>query len=276
MPLSEKEKKHFRTTRKRAHAVWTGELLEITYLDVPREYHRVGKRKLIKGFTPGARLRMLRTIASIEWDSFKKGVFITLTYPNEFHGRTMSERNRDRYLFMRSMEKHLGRKVGAVWRIEWEKRKTGAMAGKMFCHVHIIVFNCRFIHKDVVRDGWRRALNAEGPLITWIDGIACGRKASRYVSKYCAKSQEAGVLDDSTYLNTSGRHWGMHRKPLIPFAFRVHVPFLDDDMIRLAENLAASKFRFFTKGTGNGFSIFGKDAKKIGEEIFLRDVDRHG
>ena len=276
MPLTDQEKKHFRQERKRAHAVWQGELLEITYIGPPREYHRVGKRKPIKGFTPAARLRMLRTIASVEWDSFKKGVFITLTYPDGFIGRTMKERNRDRYLFMRSMENHLGRKVGAMWRIEWEKRKSGVHKGKLMCHVHIIVFNCPFIHKDVVRDGWRRALNAEGPLITWIDGITEGRKASRYVSKYCAKGQENGVLDDSSYLNTDGRHWGMHRKDLIPFAFRVLVPYLDDDLINLAENLACSKFRYFTRGTGNGFSVFGKDAKRIGEEIFLRDVDKHG
>jgi hypothetical protein len=174
------------------------------------------------------------------------------------------------------MENHLERKIGAMWRIEWEKRKTGVHQGKLMCHVHIIVFNCRFIPKDVVRDGWRRALNAEGLVITWIDGITDGRKASRYVSKYCGKMPDASVLDDSSYLNTPGRHWGMHRKALIPFSFRVLIPFLADDQIAIAENLAASKFRFFTKGTGNGFSVFGPDAKKIGEEIFLRDVDRHG
>jgi len=276
VPLTEAEKNHYRTTRKKAHAVWQGELLEITYVNPDAEYRRPGKRKGISGFTKAARLRMLRHVASIEWNSFKKGVFITLTYPNEYHGRTMKERNRDRYLFMRTMENHLGRKVGAMWRIEWEKRKSGSSMGKWFCHVHVIVFNCRFISKEVVNDGWRRALNAEGPLITWIDGISDGRKASRYVSKYCAKLPDAGVLDDTTYLNSTGRHWGMHRKSLIPFAFRIHIPFLDDRMIELAENLAASKFRFFTRGTGNGFSVFGPDAKKIGEEILLLDVDKNG
>jgi len=276
MPLTDQEKKHFRQERKRAHAVWQGELLEITYIGPPREYHRVGKRKPIKGFTPAARLRMLRTIASVEWDSFKKGVFITLTYPDGFIGRTMKERNRDRYLFLRSMEKHLGRKVAAIWRIEWQPRKTGPLKGQLVSHAHIIVFNCRFIPKEIVRDGWRRALNADGLVITWIDGVGSGRKAARYVTKYCGKMPEVGVLDNASYLNNLGRHWGVHRRDLVPWAWRIHIPFLDDSCLQLAENLAACTFRFFTRGTQVGFSTFGPNAKKIGEEIFQRDVDKNG
>ena len=68
----------------------------------------------------------------------------------------------------------------------------------------------------------------------------------------------------------------MLRKHLIPFAFRIHVPFLTPRMIQLAENMAASKLRFFTRGTENGFTLFGPDAKKVGEELFLREVDAHG
>lgn len=275
MALTTKERNHFRTTTKRAHAVWQGELLEITYINPNKEYRKPGKRKPVTTFTKSARLRMLRTVASVEWDSFKKGVFITLTYPPGYEGRPLQKRNQDRYVFLRSMEKHLGRKVGALWRIEWEKRKSGRTAGQLCSHVHIIVFNCRFIDKEIVRDGWRRALNADGPLITWIDGISSGRKAARYVTKYCSKVPDASVLDDASYLNTVGRHWGMHRKELIPFAWRHHIPFLDDRSIQIAENLAAMTFRFFTRGTSVGFSIFGANAKKVGEEIFLRDIDKN-
>jgi len=256
--------------------VWQGELLEITYISPNREYRVPGKRKPCQGFTPAARLRMLRTVASIEWASLRKSVFITLTYPDEFIGLSMQERNKHRYLFMRDMENYLERKLGALWRVEWMPRLSGKNIGTMMCHVHMIVFNCPFYPKENVLSGWQRALRVEQWVDTSIKLIDSGEKAARYVTKYCGKKVEPGVLGNSSFLNSPGRHWGMTRKELIPFAWRVHVPFLDDRSIALAENLAACTFKFFTRGTNIGFSIFGKNAKKIGEEIFQRDVDKNG
>lgn len=274
MPLSAKEREHYRANfNKAAVACIQGELIELTYVKPDKGIRFPGRRGQVKGFTRSARLRMLRTVARVDWTKVNHSVFITLTYPPGYEGRSVKERNQDRYRFMRDMEKHLERKVGSLWRVEWEKRKSGPTRGTWACHVHIIVFNCRFIHKDVVRDGWRRALNATGPLITWIDGITNGRKASRYVSKYCAKPSDASVLDNASYLNNLGRHWGTCRKELIPFADRWVMRLSDPKFVKLLENAACMTFPYFTRDVDQGFSLFGKMAKKCIEIICRTDLD---
>ena len=275
MPLSDKERRHYRLLQRNScHAVWKGDLLEITYLPhtVKSNHHRT--RGTIKGFTQSARLRMLKTVATVEWARVKRAVFITLTYPDSHADRSMQQRTRDRYLFLRSMEKHLGNKVGVLWRVEWQPRKSGARKGQLTAHMHLIAFGVSFIDKEVVRQCWRDVLDADGPVVTWIEGMKDGRKVARYVSKYCAKKVENDVLDNASYLNSLGRHWGMCRRELIPWAERFHVPYLDAKDIHLAENLACMTFRYFTRGTQQGFSVFGEKARKVGEILFERMIDK--
>jgi hypothetical protein len=274
MPLTTKERDSYRARYNVIPVVVAqGGLLEITHVMGIREKRLPGRRGVIKGFTRAARLRMLRTIACINWDQCGKSVFITLTYPDELADRTNAERTRDRYLFLRSMEKHLDRKVGGLWRVEWQERKSGMRKGTLVPHVHVVLFNCRFISKEVVNDGWRRALNAEGRLITWIDGISSAAKTARYIAKYCAKAVETSVLDNASYLNTSGRHWGMHRRDQIPWADRWVCRLVDDRQLEVCENAAAMTFPFFNKGVRQGFSLFGPIAKKVIEFIFRTDLD---
>jgi len=274
MPLTEDERNKFKhSNRKRAFAVWTGELLEITYSPGIQLNRRHGRRTAIKGFTRGARLRMLRMIASINWGNVRHGVFITLTYPDSCAERTLRERSTDKYLFLRYMEKHLGKKVGVIWRLEWEPRKTGKRKGQLIAHWHLIVFGVRWIDKDIVKQYWRAVLRADGPLITWIDGIKGGRKLAKYVSKYCSKLPGDSVLDDTTYLNTLGRHWGVNRRELVPWFPRFLIPFLTEADVNLAENLACMTFAYFNRGAQQGFQIFGRNALKVGEILFERMID---
>jgi len=274
MPLTHDEREKFKhSNRKRAFAVWTGELLEITYSPGIQLNRRHGKRQMIKGFTKGARLRMLRMIASINWGNVRSGVFITLTYPDSHAVRTLRERATDKYLFLRYMEKYLGKKIGVIWRLEWEVRKSGSRKGELIAHWHLIVFGVRYIPKEVVRSFWRCVLRADGPVVTWIDGIASGKKLARYVGKYCSKLPEASVLDDTTYLNTLGRHWGINRRELVPWFPRFLIPFLTEHDVNLAENLACMTFKFFTRGAQQGFQIFGANALKVGEILFERMLD---
>lgn len=188
----------------------------------------------------------------------------------------MEDRTRDRTLFMRSLEKHLGRKVGALWRLEWEERKSGKRLGCLTAHLHLIVFNVRFIEKDVIRACWRRVLHAVGPLMTWIDGIDSGRKKARYVSKYCSKLPDSSVLDNASYLDSVGRHWGVMRRGLVPFANRWHMPYLSEDEVRLCDNLGGMTFRYFVRGACNGFTCFGANAAKVGEILFSNMLDKEG
>lgn len=254
--------------------MWQGELLEITYLPKDKEYRRPGRRGIIKGFTRSARLRMLRTIASVNWSHLRNAVFITLTYPDSCNARSMQERNRDKYLFCRYMENHLGRPVGTLWRAEWEERKSGRYKGKLVSHFHLIVFGVRFIAKELIKKWWRSVLGVKGPLMCWIDGITSGRKVARYVSKYCSKVPETSVLDNASYLNSLGRHWGIQRRELIPWFPRFVIPLLDQDDQKLADNLGAMTFAYFTRGAQIGFSCFGKNAMKVGEILFARMLDK--
>lgn len=274
MPLTSQERDSYRARYNVVPVVVAqGALIEITHVSGIREKRLPGRRGQIKGFTRAARLRMLRTIACINWDQCGKSVFITLTYPDEYANRTMKERARDRYLFMRHMENHLGRKVGGLWRVEWQPRKSGVKVGTLVPHVHVVLFNCRFISKEVVNDGWRRALSAEGRLITWIDGISSAAKTARYIAKYCAKPVETSVLDNASYLNSTGRHWGMLRRELIPWADRWVCRLVRERDLEVCENAAAMTFPYFNKGVRQGFSLFGPVAKKVIEFIFRTDLD---
>jgi len=274
MPLTEQERSIFKhSNRKRAFAVWQGELLEITYAPGIQQNRRWGKRQVIKGFTRGARLRMLRMIASINWGNVRNGVFITLTYPDECAVRTLRERTTDKYLFLRYMEKHLGKKIGVIWRLEWEVRKSGARKGQLIAHWHLIVFGVRYVAKEIVKSFWQCVLRVDGPVVAWIDGIKSGKKLAKYVGKYCSKLPEASVLDDTTYLNTLGRHWGVNRRDLVPWFPRFLIPFLTEQDVNLAENLACMTFKYFCRGTQQGFQIFGTNALKVGEILFERMID---
>jgi len=275
MPLLPEERARLRSTLgTKCHCIWTGELLEVTYLPVDRGYRLPGRRGTIKGFTPSARLRMMRTVASINWERVNASLFITLTYPDEHANRTRQERNSDRYVFFRSMENYLERKVGALWRIEWKTRKSGTSVGKSVPHFHAIVFGVSFLAWQRIRAWWRAILKVRGALSTDVDRIRGGRMVAKYVTKYCSKPMENCSLDNASYLNRLGRHWGIHRRELIPFCNRWVIPFLDPHDVQLAENAGCQVFKYFTRNSGQGFSLFGHLAEKVGQELFARMLDK--
>jgi len=274
MPLTIQERNKLRPLRgKKACAILTGELLEITYIKDTKEIRRPGKRGEIQGFTKAARLRMLRTVAQINWCDVKPSLFITLTYPDHLCRATSYERNRDRSWFFRSIENYLEKKVGALWRLEWVPRLSGQRLGEWEAHVHLIVFDVPFLPWWETNRAWRVALGADGYVRTETKRITGGRDVAKYVSKYCSKKQETSSLVNTTYLNAPGRHWGLHRREMIPFADRLLLSNLSADEIRLAENAACMTFKFFTRDTQQGFCLFGKNGRKAGEEILTRHID---
>lgn len=175
------------------------------------------KRGIIHGFTPAARIRMLKTIARIDWFAVGKSIMITLTYPDNRKDRTYQERTTDRTLFLKAIEKNLGRKVSALWRTEWKARKSGKAKGQIAPHLHLVMLGEPFICQRFVRQVWRKILKVTGPLATHVSPTADGEHSAKYASKYAAK-ETVSALDNVAYLELSmGRAWGLTRKSAVPF-----------------------------------------------------------
>jgi len=253
-----------------------GDLLEVTYVNSKPAPRRPGRRKSILGFSPSARLRLLRTMATVYWEGVGPSLFITLTYPDSHIDRTMQTRTQDRSRFFRDMENYLGKEFGAVWRVEWVTRKSGSRKGTMAPHVHLIVFGLRYIPYQTVNKLWRGVLAVDGALRTDVRRIKGQRDVAKYVAKYAAKAEVDRSLVIASYLNTTGRHWGIHRRELIPWCVRCWDLRMSPDEIALLENAAASKIPYFPKGTRSGFSLFGPVVKVVMEEIRLRRLDGKG
>lgn len=274
MPLTPVERSHLRSfPTKSCHCIITGSLLEITYTSNKEEYRLPGRRGVVKGFTPAARLRMMRTVAMIDWRDAKASLFVTLTYPDSVAEREMKTRTRDRYIFLRSMENYLERKVGVLWRLEWIPRKSGTLVGKMMPHVHLIVFGVDYVPYLLINEWWKNALRVDGHVSTYVVRIRGGKDVGKYVTKYCSKPCQSPSLVNATYLHNVGRHWGIHRRTHFPWCERFVLRCLTKEQVALAENAACMTFRYFERGQEQGFSIFGDNAEKIGDILLHKHLD---
>lgn len=233
-------------------------------------------RGTIVKFSESSRLRMLKFIATVEWGKIPNAVFITLTYPDERAIRTHWDRNKDRALFWRYMEKHLGRHVSGLWRIEWKERKSGKNRGKVLPHIHLLVFGVKYVPKEKVREWWRRILSVEGPLATHVRGYDQGEHAAIYVAKYVGKKDGSPTLDYHSYLNSTGRHWGYLRRGLIPLAERVVLHHLTEREIAFLNRAAAEKLPWIKPGTPTSFSLLGDYAVDVQKNLFRIGIDRLG
>lgn len=275
--LTASEREHIRKYYNSACVVVkTGELLEVTYVNSQPARRRPGRRKTVTVFSPAARLRMLKRLATVHWEGVGPSLFVTCTYPDDYVITTKEERTRQRSRLLRDMEKHLGREFGALWRNEWVVRKSGKLMGTMAPHVHLIVFDCKWFDCHQLNQLWRVVLRADGYLRTEVERIRGQRDVAKYAAKYCAKVNPDHSLVIASYLNIEGRHWGIHRADLIPWCVRTWDLRFTPDEIELLENAAATKIPYFPKGTRSGFSLFGPVVKKVVAEIRARRVDRQG
>jgi len=207
MPLSPEERDQYRSPfGVNTVFVITGDLVEITYVKPEREKRRSKKRGNIVGFTRASRMRMLRTLATIDWRRCGRCLFVTLTYPDScFDGRPESS-HRERYLFLRAVENYLGKEIACLWRVEWKRRLTGVSKGSFAPHVHLLVFGCSFIPWMVVRRLWSNVLHVDGPIATDVRRVEGNERTARYVSKYVGKVADADSLDYTSKMNSVGRH----------------------------------------------------------------------
>ena len=217
------------------------------------------KKNPVGVWSVASRMNLLKMLNHVDSVKVNPAVFITLTYPDHVVRNEYAGRSRDRAVFWRYVEKHLGRHVPAFWRIEWEERKSGVYTGLLRPHFHLMAFGVKYLDKDLMRDMWRKAIGSrELDLSTSVKRIRGTDAVSRYVSKYVSKYRS---LDISTYRNSGlkfGRHWGILRPSLVPYSPVV----MDRDMtakeIARVQRYAASRWNWYDPEFNGGFSLFGQ------------------
>lgn len=227
------------------------------------------KGKALNGFSEGARLRLIKFVATLDWNKIGKCLFVTLTYPDEVSNPDKDLRNRQRYLFMRYVENYVGREINGVWRIEWMARQTGENIGKVCPHFHLMLFGIRFIPKEKIRQWWRNVLHVNGDLATDVRRCGNRKKASIYLTKYTCKRIERATLDNAPYLNTDGRHYGFLRKEQIPLTTPEVFVDLSIDEIRWFQHYATENLPWYGGCSNESFTLFGERGIGLYED-FLR------
>jgi hypothetical protein len=251
-----------------------GKLLTVSITDYPYAPPQNVKRGIVDSFSRASRLRLLKYIATIDWESIASGVLITLTYPDSRLGRDKDTRNKDRSRFLRDIEKHLGGKVSGIWRTEYEPRKSGANQGVIVPHLHFLLIRESFVCHKVVRKIWRKILKVHGPLSTDVRAAKNGELASFYIAKYMSKVHSLLSLDNCAYLNTHGRHWGTIRKQFIPICPHEVLDGLDEDEIAFLIATGQQRLPWVDMTLPHTFSLLGKNATEILSELRKKILDR--
>ncbi len=225
------------------------------------------KRSSVSTFSRRSRYRMLTWLAKINWPQIKKGLFITLTYPDDQATLDPTERNKQRWTWHRDMENHLNKQFSLLWRIEWEPRKSGKRLNEFLPHFHLIAPGIRWIDKEKITSVWRRVIGADGPTSVKVKSLSCEKVHALYVSKYCAKIPSTSNLDDVSYLNIRGRHWGFHRPTMIPMSAKVRFENIPISLVSKIQ-VAASEFTpYYDPLLDTGVAFFGKFGQKMASFI---------
>lgn len=245
--------------REYAFATQQGNLLEVKVKLSHSESPAPELRGQVKGFSPPARLRLLKAIARIDWAGLGRSSFLTLTYPDKFLGITYKVRTQHRTAVMRAFEGYVGGPVHCLWRIEFKPRLSGKNKGRIGAHQHLLLLNVPYIPKPFIMKTWRRAIGHKGYVHVHIEEAASGEKAAMYAAKYAAKPPQEGPLVNASYLNMGGRAYGFHRKSGIPMARKRELSTLDEGQLAVAMNVAAEELGNYRVGS---FCLLGEKAEK--------------
>lgn len=250
-----------------------GKLLACAVRGGPPPPAREKIRGTIRGFSKASRMRLLKMVATIDWGMIPCSLFITLTYPDECQWDDPDERNKQRYLFHRNAEKHLGREVCGIWRTEWLPRKSGDCIGMIAPHHHALFLGVGFIPQEKIKLWWKAAIGSIRTVSIKVKGCRSAKKAALYVSKYCAKVPDEYYLDNGAYLNNQGRHWGYFRRPLIPRENQEIIDNLTPDEWEWLTSRANGLLRWRLPEDDNGFCVLGNMADYIWTEFLTLRLD---
>lgn len=169
-----------------------------------------GKRGIIRGFSRGSRIRLMRFLARLKTRKIR-ATFITLT----FSGMPSHEEAKKAFKRFAMRLRRKFEAASAVWRLEYQP-KRGAI------HYHLLCFNVPFWKQAELQRTWE-ACTKEHKSIVDIRLIHGARSIMAYVSKYIAKvaDDENTSLDDGTYQHAhpeepASRFWGYINKERLP------------------------------------------------------------
>lgn len=236
-----------------------GTLLKVT----GRVASKSGKheRGKIKNFSDRSRKRLIDMINRII--KIDKAIFITLTFGQQYPDPMTAKRYLKNFI-QRMRENNPG--MSGVWRMEFQTR--GAV------HFHLLIFNLPFWkHSDLnaawgdVIDPafWDMSKSITRPPFTDIRLIKGSRMAMYYMSKYVAKTSQAG--DSVSLINVPypqiGRFWAWINVDLLPFDTLREVHFYATRALHMLRFFAQREFRGLQRYTDlSGFTIYIKNPQE--------------
>lgn len=241
-----------------------GQLVAVAVRKGPLPY-QPSLRSEVAGFSRASRLRLFKVINRLDFASAGRCTFMTGTWRDEL-GRPEPEKiTQARSVFQRSIERLSDTKVPGVWRVEWQKRKSGGMKGQFMPHVHIVYFRIPYLRLLEVTRAWGQAIGWEGRVSVKLQEIRNLRQCMYYVSKYIAKVDESGNLDIPSYLNKylPGRKWGVFRKDLMPLAEKTEIRVAPGELVEQIRKLALEAYKDLPTDPRQGFTVFGSPTREI-------------
>jgi hypothetical protein len=207
-----------------------GELVTVRVINHKSRPPSGGRRGVVRGFSPSARLRLLKLMNCLVWQGSKFRPKMLHLTQRDCPDHATAQRNLN--AFWRCCKRKWGG-VSCVWRLEFQDR--GAI------HFHLIVFGCPWCNMTWLQHTWNRIVGqAPGEPSTRVEGIRTKRGLIAYCAKYICKaapgadgSEGAAALgaaagDEGVGLTGlvngaypavgTGRHWGVKGRPSLPLA----------------------------------------------------------
>ena len=167
------------------------------------------KRGAITAFSRASRWRIMQLVATLK--RTEVSLFVTMTYPDAF------ERNpRKVKAHLATFCKRLLREFPdaiVLWRMEPKVRKSGASAGEIAPHFHLLIWNVDYkLLREWIPLNWYQVVGSgdEKHLAagTSVERVRSSRGVMHYTTKYIAKS-------DSYVMPGWGRYWGVVNRKLL-------------------------------------------------------------
>jgi len=113
----------------------------------------------------------------------------------------------------------------------------------------------------------RPILRYGGVIDLKVEAINSKKQAAVYIAKYVAKKAHTSSLDYVAYLSTAGRHWGIHRKPLLVMHPKIEIQDIPLDHVNEIRKVMEEHRPSYSSVYDAGFSSFGPRQKHVNKII---------